>query len=121
MDVDGTTDQRGEPQQASQLTELLACERELADLLQDTEIEARRMVEEARAEAGEAAADLEASLEEDSERERAHIKEETQARIRSLVSAAREQASRFDAIEDARVSELADSALARLLSREPPS
>ncbi|MGD8288639.1 MAG: hypothetical protein PVJ80_08165 [Gemmatimonadota bacterium] len=121
MDVDETIDPGGEPRQASQLNELLACEQELARLLEETRAEARRLVEDARAAAGEAAANLEASLEEESERERARIREETQARIRALVAAAREESARFDSVGDDRVSELAESALRRLLSKGPSS
>ena len=119
MDVD--TDKRGEPRQASQLTDLLACEQELAALLDETRAEARGLVESARAEAGRSAAELEASLEEESERERARIREETQARVRALVSAARERAARFDSVSEARVARLAESALERLLAKETSS
>lgn len=121
MDGDGTMDRRSEPRQVSQLAELLACERELAESLAEAEAEARRLVEEARAEAAAAAADLEASLEDEAERERQRIREEAQTRVRATVSAARDQAARFETVGEARVAELAESAFRRLLSAEPSS
>lgn len=121
MDVDESTDPPHELQQASQLHELLACEQELADLLDEAQAEALRLVDAARAEVGGAAASLEVSLEKEAERERAGIRAETQTRIRALMSAARERSARFDSISEERVLELAESALTRLLSGEASS
>jgi vacuolar-type H+-ATPase subunit H len=103
------------PTRASQLEELLACEQELAQLLSDAREDSRRRVEEARALAVRAEADLQTTLEGEADQERASIRQEAQARVRETLSAAAERASRLDSISDERVERLADAAFSELL------
>ena len=103
------------PTRASQLEELLACERELAELLAEARDDARRRVEEARALAARAEADLEEALEREAAQERASIREGVEARVREISGAARERVARLEAIPDDRVEHLAEAAFRRLV------
>lgn len=104
-----------EAQRASQLDELLECERELARLLTAARSEAREIVERVRAEAIEAAAEVEASLASEAAGERQRAREESRSRIESVSAEARNHASRYDDLSDADVERLADFVFRRLL------
>jgi len=106
------------PTQASQLDELVACERELADLLAAIEGEARRRVEEARVSAAAAEADVEASLDEEGANARTEIREATQRRLRAVQVEAQERVARFEQVSDEEVARLADAAFRRLVATE---
>lgn len=118
MNHEDTTARSRQPPEASQLAELLACEQELAALLDEARRDARELVESARVDAERAAADLEASLEEEAEQERERIRTDAQARIRELVTGARERSERFEGLSDERVEALAEVAFRLLLSHE---
>jgi vacuolar-type H+-ATPase subunit H len=105
----------GEP---NQLAELLACEQELAVQLARAQEDARRLVDEARAEAARAEAALEGSLQAEAERLRASIREEIQASLREIAARTRERIARFEAVSDEEVARLADAAFLRLIGRE---
>jgi len=111
----------GGPTQASQLAELLECERELAELLAAAEAEAVRMVDEARAAAVADDAEVEASLEDEGERQRVRIREATQRRVRELRAEAGERVALFEGVSDGEVARLADDAFRRLVAREVES
>ena len=108
----------GGPTQASQLAELVRCEQELADLLAEARVQAERMVAEARAAAAAAAADLEASLEDEAQRLRSTIREATQLSVRELQADAEHRASSFGGVSAADVQRLAGSAFRRLIGAE---
>lgn len=119
-----TDDKRGPGEgdaQTSRLSELLECERELAALDTAAREEAHRRIAQARDEAARAAADLEASLEDDAERIRRKIREESQTRIRDISARARELVEGFEGLSDERVEQLAESAFRRLLGTEEPA
>lgn len=105
-----------EPQ--GRLAELLACERELADLMMVAREEARRRLDDMRSEVERAEADLEASLEEEAERVRREVREVSRARVHEILARAREQAARFESLGDEEVERLAAAALRRLLGAE---
>jgi hypothetical protein len=106
------------PTQTSQLAELVACERELADLLAAAEAEGRAMVEEARASATAAEADIEAALEGEGERARADIREATQRKVRAIQVSAQELVARFERVSDEEAGRLADIAFRLLVGPE---
>lgn len=108
----------GGPTQASQLAELVARERELADMLATAEAEAERTVEEARAAASAAEAEVEASLEDEGAHVRAQIRDATQRRARELQAEAEERVALFERVSDEDVERLADSAFRRLVAPE---
>jgi hypothetical protein len=108
----------GGPKHASRLAELVAREREFADMLATAEAEAERMVEEARAAALAADAEVEASLEDEGDRVRAKIREATQHRVRELQAEAEERAALFERVSDQNVERLADSAFRLLVTPE---
>jgi vacuolar-type H+-ATPase subunit E/Vma4 len=108
----------GGPTQASQLAELLACERELAELLTAAEEEAWRLVQEARAVAATAAADIEASLGAEAERARSAIREATQRKVREIHGEARERAMAYEAVSDEEVARLGEVAFRALIVPE---
>ena len=103
------------PTRASQLEELLACERELAELLGEARDDARRRVEEARGLAARAEADLQEALEREAAQERASIREGVEARLQEISGTARERAASLEAISDDRVEHLAEAAFRRLI------
>jgi len=105
----------------SRLSELLECERELAELMAAAKEDARRRVAEAQSEAGLAEAEGEASLEEASERVRREVREAGQARVDDILTRAREQAAMFEALSDRDVERLAEHAYRRLLRVEDPA
>jgi hypothetical protein len=106
-----------EAERASRLAELLACEEELAGLMEAVRADARRRVEAARTEAERADAELDASLEAEAVRVRREIEDGTRAAVRGIVAGANAQAARFDAVSDDEVARLAASAL-RLLTTQ---
>ena len=108
----------GESHQASRLTELLECERELAELTAAAREEASRRVEEARAEVARAEAEVEASLEAESERVRSEIRAASQARVHEILGRARERAARYEALPAPEVDRLVEVAFRRLLDGE---
>ena len=110
---------RGESHQPSRLTELLECERELAELTAAARKEADRRVEDARAEVALAEAELEASLEAESERVRSEIRAAAQARVHEILGRARERADRYASLSAPEVDRLAEVAFRRLLGGEP--
>jgi vacuolar-type H+-ATPase subunit H len=99
----------------SRLSELLACETELADLMAKARGEARRRVEAAREEVERADADHAASLATEAERARREIDDSARARAQALLADARGRVARFDGVSDAEVARLAESALRRLM------
>jgi len=99
----------------SRLAELLACERELADLMTAAREEASRRVEEARAAASRAEAEVEASLADEAQRVRSEIQAESHARVRQLLARAGESVESFERIADTEAERLAESAFRRLL------
>ena len=104
-----------EKERATRLAELLACEEELAGLMEAARAEGRRRVEAARQEAERAESELGQRLEEEADRARQQIEEAARAGVQALVDGARERVVRFDAVSDAEVTRLAVSALRRLL------
>lgn len=112
------TDDSDSRRDASQLAELLECERELAELLSAARAQARQCVDEARAAAKALEAETEASLGKEADRLRAEIRERTQARAREIRAEARERAAGFDRVTDERVHTLAEVAFRRLIRRE---
>jgi len=106
--------------EASQLTELLVCERELADLLTATRAEAERRVAEAREEAAGAEAELEASLADETRLARAQIRADTQGRLREIAQRARTRTELFDGLSEAEVDHLAGMMFRSLIGAEEP-
>lgn len=102
----------------SRLAELLACERELADLMRATREDARRRVEEARSAATRMEAELEASLTDEAQRVRSEIGSESHVHVRDILARAAKEAARFERLSDQEVERLAESAFQRLLGRE---
>jgi vacuolar-type H+-ATPase subunit H len=113
-----TGDAGDEAHQASGLAELLACERELDELMSAVRTDARRRVADALSQVAHAEAELEASLAEEAERARRELREETQARVRDVSSRARVRVTRFESVSDDEVARLAESAFRRLLDWE---
>lgn len=107
--------------ESSELADLLACELELGELLARAQAEARRLVEEARARADRADAQLEVSLEAESEGVRARIRQETQATVRSISARARDRVAAFEVVSDEGVERLAEAAFRRLIGAEDPT
>jgi len=102
----------------SPLEELLACEQELTERLARAQAEARRLVDVTRADVARARAELEASLEAESQRVRAQIQADTQASVRKISARARERVASYEGVSPERVARLADRAFRRLLSAE---
>jgi vacuolar-type H+-ATPase subunit H len=115
------TDDSAGRHDASQLAELLRCERELAELLSAAQAEARQRVDEARAAAKALEAETEASLGKEADRLRAGIRERTQARAREIRAEALEQVARFDRVTDEQIEALAEVAFRLLVRREDAS
>ena len=101
----------------SRLAELLACERELADLMSATREDAKRRVEEARAAVTRAEAEVEASLADEAQRVRSEIGSESHLRVHDILARAAEEAALFERFSDEEVERLAESAFRRLLGR----
>jgi len=100
---------------ASQLAELLACERELAELLKAARDESARRIRDARASAAREMADLEVTLEGAALAIRSGIREEAQARVHEVLQGGRERAARHRAVPDAEIDRLAGLAFAILI------
>lgn len=116
MEGKRSTERDRETHRASQLDELLGCERELAEALSAARKEARGIVDHARADAAAAAAELEASLESETARERQRAREEARSRIEALSADAGDRATRFHDIGDEEVERLAGLAFRRLVA-----
>lgn len=116
--MEGTKDPGPRGGESSELADLLACELELGEMLAHAKEEARRLVEEARATADRADAELEASLEAESEGVRARMRQETQASVRVISARARERVAVLESVTDERVERLAEAAFRRLIGAE---
>ena len=100
----------------SQLAELLACERELDQLLAAAREEAHRRVDDARAESASLEAEAEAALEEEVRRVRSAAEERARAAVREILDRARGRVAGFQGVSDEQVEGLAASALRHLIA-----
>jgi vacuolar-type H+-ATPase subunit H len=107
--------------ESGQLAELLACEREVAELMAAARVEAQRRVAEARSEADGAMAELLASLETTCEQARRELREESEKSIRDILTRAAAQADRFERVSEADIERLTASAFRRLVGAGDPA
>jgi vacuolar-type H+-ATPase subunit H len=97
------------------LSALLATEHALRERLDAASEEARRMVDDARARAAAAERELDANAAREIAALDAAHEQALRIELAGIAERARADASRFDAVPDARVRELAARAVARLL------
>lgn len=102
----------------SELASLLACERELDELWRQTEAEAQRRVSEARGAAVKARAALEAELEDACGRVRSRLRLDAERRVARIRAEAETRSAHLDAVTDAEVDLLAETAFRRLIAGE---
>ena len=101
---------------SADLALLVATEQELEESIAQAREQARAMIESAYTEAGARSSELERELAAARERFQAELEIERARRAAEVLAEGKRQAARFDAVPEARVTELAGVVVAGLLS-----